>query len=537
MGKVSISNIRKVAVISLGVYILAYYIIIYMFSNTQPGLSQSLSDIFTLIGEGVSITIIALGLCWQEERSKAEWRMFLLGVLLNFISDFIWSIYEIPLRREVPFPSICDVFYLCSSVCYLFALIFYIRHEKLFDIVRTGFDILITMVVGTTLIFKYIMLPIWNDETITLLQKSISLAYPVLDLGYLGGVFSLFFFCTPKSKLNHSNLLTSAAFIIWFIADQFYAELSAHTYVSGGFIDPLWPIGCWILALASLYPHYNINGDRKNQNAIINRKQLFLEYVRFLFPYFSVSIIVILVNYQCIFKDPMVTGTVLTILLIMIRQIFSLLENKRLISMIQKTNQLLEESKAELEERNIKLKQLNNLKEYEANTDFLTGLFNRRYVNETLWSLSKKKADYEIIELSILLIDIDHYKHINDGWGHEVGDIVLHNIAELIKNSIRSEDIAGRYGGDEFIVILLNTDLQSAKFIAERLIQKTSAEKFADSVEDLKVTLSIGCVRWNGFVKDYNMNTIIAAADKELYKAKESGRNRCKAAEFYDVSL
>ncbi|MCI1960005.1 MAG: GGDEF domain-containing protein [Clostridia bacterium] len=530
----SISSVRKMAVVSLGVYVLTYYILIGMFSGDQIGLSKTLSDLLTLIGEGTGIIIISFGLRWQEKRHRAEWKMFLLGIMMNFIGDFIWSVFEIHFQKDVPFPSICDAAYLCGSVFYLFALLFYIRNEKLFDIVRTGFDIIITMVVSTTIIFKYIMLPIWNDETITLLQRIISLSYPVMDMGYLGGVFSLFFFCAPKSKLNNSNLLTSLAFIIWFFADQFYAVMSNHVYVSGGFVDPLWPIGCWVLALASLYPHY-CKGDEeiKSRNSILNRRQLFREYIRFLFPYFSVSIIVILVNYQCILKDPLVTGTVLTIMLIMIRQIFSLLENKRLISIIQKSNQMLEESKAELEKRNTKLKQLNYLKEHEANTDFLTGLFNRRYINETLRLLPEKEPGSRVMEISILLIDVDHYKQINDGWGHEVGDIVLQQIAGLIKNNIRSEDIAGRFGGDEFIVILPDADLKSAKFIAERLIQKTNTEKFADGKKTLRVTLSIGCVRWRGFTKNYNMNTIISAADKALYMAKAGGRNQCRTGELF----
>jgi len=531
MGRISISRMRKISVITLGVYILVYYVLIGIFSSLQIDLSQALSDIFSLIGEGAAIMIIVFGFRWQKKENRIEWLMFSLGIGMNAIGDFIWSIYEIPLKLEVPFPSVCDVFYLCGSLFYLLALVFYIRSEKLFDVVRTGFDILITMVVSTTIIFNYVMLPIWNDNTMTFLQKSTSLAYPIFDLGYLGGIFSIFFFCAPKSKLNRSNLLISTAFLIWLLADMFYAVQASSTYVSGGFIDPLWPIGCWVLAFASLHLPYS-EKENTEQNVHKNKKHMLREYIRFLFPYFSVGTIVMLVSYQYILKDPLIAGTSMTVLLIMVRQIFTLFENKRLIHIIQKSNKLLEDSKSQLEEQNIMLQKLNSLKEREANTDFLTGMFNRRYVNEALHLLPKKYLDNGTMELSVLLIDIDHYKNINDQWGHEVGDIVLQKIAYLIKSSIRSIDIAGRFGGDEFIVILPNTNLKTAKFVADRLRQRTVVEEFLVNEVLLKVTLSIGCVRWRGTPREYDMSAIVVAADKALYQAKEGGRNQCKTEDL-----
>lgn len=368
-----------------------------------------------------------------------------------------------------------------------------------------------------------------------MLQKSVSLMYPILDIGYLGGVFSIFFFCMPKSKFNVSNLLTSIAFLIWFFVDLVYGILSGNTYVSGGILDPLWPIGCWVLALAILYPIDNEVAEYRKQDISSSRRELLWEYIRFLFPYFTVSIIVVLVSYQYILKDPLVTGTVITVLLIVIRQIFSLLENKRLISMIGKSNQLLEESKVELEERNTKLQELNYLKAREANTDFLTGIFNRRYVNEMLKSLPMINPNGKEVEVSVLLIDIDYYKQINDKWGHEVGDSVLKQIAQIISSCTQSGDVVGRYGGDEFIVIMANTDLKSAEFISERLLQKTSASKFLEISEGLKITLSIGCATWKGPLEDYDMDAIVVASDKALYKSKEDGRNRYNAVEVGKV--
>lgn len=173
MERITKTRVRKIAVITLGIYILAYYITIGMFFGRQADLSQITSDILSLVGEGAAVLVIAIGLRWQKEKDKIVWIMFLLGIGMNAIGDFIWTMYEIPFKLQVPFPSVCDVFYLLGSVFYLIAIMLYIRNEKIFDVVRTGFDILITMVVSTTIIFNYVMLPIWNDNTLTSLQKVI----------------------------------------------------------------------------------------------------------------------------------------------------------------------------------------------------------------------------------------------------------------------------------------------------------------------------------------------------------------------------
>ena len=529
MKTISLSIIRKVSAVSLVFYILIFYGLIIIF----PNINTILSDWLSLLGDGISLFIIGFFIYWQGTGHRTEWKLFALGISLNFAGDLAWSIYEVLLHQEVPNPSVCDIFYLSGSICYFFAFIYYIKEEKLFDILRMGFDILITMVVSATIIFKYILLPISNDVSLTFTQKIISLAYPIFDIGYLGGVFSLVFFCAPKIKFNRSNLLISVAFLIWFFSDQLYLILSSYTYVSGSLIDPFWPVGCWVLALASLYPSYH-ESDENNTNPIAKSKRqlLFLDYIGFLLPYVSVTFIVILVSFQYIFKDPLIAGTVITVLLILLRQIFSLLENKRLILLIQQSNQILEESKLELEGKNKNLQQLNYLKEQEANTDFLTGIFNRRYINELLQSFPNEKAIHEEMSICVLLIDIDYFKQINDQWGHEMGDIVLRQVALLIKKAIRSEDIAGRFGGDEFIVILPNTDLQYAKFVAETLLQNISIENYTENGEFLKVNLSIGCAKWRGFVSDFNINAIIANADTALYQAKAKGRNQYIAVEF-----
>ena len=528
----SLRVIRRTIIALLMAYSLIYYgLLIFI-----PGKRLVLSNAFTLLGEGVSLAVIGWGARRQNPAYRAEWNLFACGIGMNFLGDLLWSIYEVVWHLEVSLPSACDIFYLVGSVFYLGAFIYHLRQEKPTNIARTGLDMLITMVAGTAIIYKYIMLPISNNVSLTLLQKAVSMSYPILDIGYLGGIFSLIFFYSKKSRFNFSSFLISLAFILWLLADQLYLVLSNFQYISGGFLDPLWPAGCWILALASLYPRDGKCSKRFLHLAAPLKGWLPIqENVGFLLPYISITAIIILVSDQYILKDPLITGTVISVLLILLRQIFSLIENKHLLGLVQESNQLLEERKVTLEEKNRALQRLNYLKEQEANTDYLTNIPNRRHLDETLQFFPENKAPGDLLEMSLLLIDVDHFKQINDQWGHEMGDAVLRQVAFLIKNAIRSEDIAGRFGGDEFLVILPKANLQHAELIAERILRKVVLADYTENGRTLKVSLSIGCTHWYGPAGDYDVNKILLNADKALYKAKAGGRNQYRVKDLENI--
>jgi diguanylate cyclase (GGDEF)-like protein len=122
--------------------------------------------------------------------------------------------------------------------------------------------------------------------------------------------------------------------------------------------------------------------------------------------------------------------------------------------------------------------------------------------------------------LGCIMIDIDHFKSINDKYGHVTGDKVLREISLRLRNSIRSYDVLGRYGGEEFLIVLPDTDFENAKNLAER-IRKNIKEKL---IADLQVTISLGITSIQE--KDETINDIINRADEALYKAKNSGRDR-----------
>lgn len=153
--------------------------------------------------------------------------------------------------------------------------------------------------------------------------------------------------------------------------------------------------------------------------------------------------------------------------------------------------------------------------------DSLTGLYLREYLQVKLKENLYYMERYGRI-FSLFMIDVDDFKDINDKFGHQIGDNVLWQIGNLIKKNIRSSDIPVRYGGDEFVVLMPETDINSAKKVAEKFTDKMSKVIFKKKDEEFKVTFSIGltCVR-----KDDTLDSIMERVDAALYSSKRSGKN------------
>jgi two-component system, cell cycle response regulator len=165
-----------------------------------------------------------------------------------------------------------------------------------------------------------------------------------------------------------------------------------------------------------------------------------------------------------------------------------------------------------------------------ATTDPLTGLFNRHYVLCHLSTLMQR-ASQTRRPLSVALIDVDHFKSVNDTWGHSAGDTVLRHVGERLALNVRGVDLAGRYGGEEFIVVMPDTDMPTAQNIAGRLCQVIAEHKFpcrsAEDILPISLTVSIGLSTLSPD-DDTAGRQIIDRADQALYDAKRSGRNCVK---------
>jgi two-component system cell cycle response regulator len=170
------------------------------------------------------------------------------------------------------------------------------------------------------------------------------------------------------------------------------------------------------------------------------------------------------------------------------------------------------------------LKRSNELLKELSNTDPLTHLHNRRYLTEVL-GREIQRAERNKEFLTLIILDIDHFKRVNDTYGHQNGDVVLVAVAEVIRTGLRGYDLAARYGGEEFMLVLPDTSLSGGVTVAERLRGAVQTFSFSPPLDNLAVTVSLGVATFPSALVD-SIDSLIEQADEALYRAKQNGRNR-----------
>lgn len=167
--------------------------------------------------------------------------------------------------------------------------------------------------------------------------------------------------------------------------------------------------------------------------------------------------------------------------------------------------------------------EISQLKEL-AQTDALTGLYNYRFFADTLIK-EMERAQRSLQPMSMIMIDIDHFKKFNDQWGHEIGNHALIHVAKLIYQTIRKLDYACRFGGEEFVVILPNSDLRQAIYVANRMREMIETNAIEINNQPINITASLGVDEYRANHTD-TRDGFVERVDAWLYHAKHSGRNR-----------
>ncbi len=166
--------------------------------------------------------------------------------------------------------------------------------------------------------------------------------------------------------------------------------------------------------------------------------------------------------------------------------------------------------------------------------DGLTGIYNRQYFDETL----EKEIEFSrrnATGLAIVLLDIDHFKEVNDKWGHPAGDNLLKQFCQLVENCVRGYDLFARFGGEEFVFLLKGVKREDAITLAERVRELTEKQIFLYEDLGISITVSLGVASWDEGLSDeaanFGADEVLTAADRCLYEAKENGRNRVSYAD------
>jgi diguanylate cyclase (GGDEF)-like protein len=316
-----------------------------------------------------------------------------------------------------------------------------------------------------------------------------------------------------KKKIINIVRLMFIPMIINIVANQVYfIQTINNSYSSGNWLDPLWPMATWLLALIAIISAGVNISDTENEEDLrdilgvrqsIRKASVIVVYASFiLFGAYVFSRYLIL--------DVLSVGFLLIITILIIRDMYYSIRMGKLFEKIRVVNKDLEV--------------LNEKLDVESKTDFLTGLNNRRQIMK-IYSHLKNHTIKEGSILSVIMIDLDYFKKINDQYGHEAGDKVLKKISVLLLENTRDDDYVGRFGGEEFIILMPNCDEEKAFGLAERI--RTIIEKTPIVIDkaglSVNVTISVGisCL----YPECNNDSDTISEADKALYSAKDKGRN------------
>jgi diguanylate cyclase (GGDEF)-like protein len=163
----------------------------------------------------------------------------------------------------------------------------------------------------------------------------------------------------------------------------------------------------------------------------------------------------------------------------------------------------------------------------QASTDYLTGVANRRSLMERLQREFERCRRHPAQRCAVLSIDLDHFKHVNDHWGHATGDAVLQHVARLMQQTTRQNDLVARSGGEEFTLLLPDTGPEEALALAERLRERIESRPVLANGQPVAITLSVGV----SLIRptDLQLDDVLARADQALYLAKDAGRNAVRA--------
>ncbi len=372
--------------------------------------------------------------------------------------------------------------------------------------------------------FKGILLPYTNIEIYNLLQMTIPIFFTLLIL------FSQSILETKKYFIRLHRILNG--FIVVCIVTLIWMSISIKSgfYFMNIVATPLLPF-LLIVAIWALYKKHTITKIYLPALTVYILGMILLSLMAIgILPYtvelshaamigaiFEIVLFSLLLAYRIsiVRKESLETREQL------LKQ--QKTESTRLFHAVAEKTMALNLAKKELEEELAKKIALEKHLKHLASTDPLTGLYNRRAFFD-ICDVEMKNARTDNTQLTCLIIDIDHFKHINDTYGHDIGDKVISTLAKLMIDNTRTMDYIGRIGGEEFAVLMPNTDMDSAFQIADRLRENIAKNEIILNPSVISISVSIGLSYLTH--EDKNIHTLLKRADTALYEAKENGRNQ-----------
>jgi diguanylate cyclase (GGDEF)-like protein len=453
----------------------------------------------------------ATHLCWQASARagvagmRTAWRLIGLALLSYAIGDALQFVYEMS-SANYPTPALSDIFFLAFYPLFLAGIVHFPWHHEDGSAPRTQalLDALTIAIGGGAVIWYFVLGPTAYSESGTLVANLVALAYPCGDLLLIAALARLWL--TRKDRrLAWSLGLIAVGIAFYVVADLAYTSAILNAKYSGGtWLDSLWMLATVAFAFAALAsPALGPEHDAEQIEEQGGRRRDPAGLMVGALPYLA-AVVVFALLLQVHGGDPFFPNLSLTITAAVVG---ALLISREYVA------------RRSLARAHARIAAL-------ATTDALTGLLNHRALAERIDRELERGRRYGR-GCSLLFIDIDHFKGLNDTHGHGAGDAVLGELAELLRDSLRSVDTVGRWGGEEFVAVLPELDPDEALMAAERLRASVAAATFRPL--EARMTVSIGTASQP---RDGDGRAeLLEAADRAMYAAKRLGRDRVFSAD------
>ncbi len=463
--------------------------------------SQNVQDVVYQVPGTLAVGAIVAGVAIHRPSNARPWLLMAAGLLLTTAGDWIWVAYDFTAGDLQPFPSVADLFYVIGQI-FILGSVVWLAKGRIPGGDRAGLlDAAIISVGAALLSWVFIMAPTAADSTESSLTMAVALAYPVLDLAALAVTVRLLL---APGRRTPTLWLVIAALVGYLAADFTFALLALDDgYHVGMVIDAGWLLAAFCWGAAALHPSMaDVSAPVESAEAHLGGRRLAL-----LAGASLMAPAVLLVQWARggALDVPVIAAGSVVLFLLVIARLSGVVGELRL---ALNRRHILEE---ELQRR--------------ALSDPLTGLANRTLFNDRLrHSLARREG-----AVSVLYLDLDDFKRVNDAYGHAMGDSVLRSVATALERSIRSEDTAARLGGDEFAILVEHPEAASdTQRLADRL-QAAIRECAAQVEPDFTMGASIGIT--SGLCGVADPGALLREADIAMYVAKGQGKGRAMVFE------
>jgi two-component system, cell cycle response regulator len=428
---------------------------------------------------------ILVGMQQHRPPQRRPWYLLAVSQFVYASADATFYVAHDVLHQQ-RFPALADVLYLSHYPILMAALLLLVRQRTPRGDRASLIDASVIALGAGLLSWLFLIGPLAGDAQRSALVKLASVAYPVADLLVFAVAVRLL--VGPGTRPASYRLLTASLLVVLATDSAYVLMQLKGTYTTGNVLDATWLASYVLLGAAALHPSMRVLAEPSGTPGMHTswRRLGLLAAASLVAP----TTLVIPTTVDSAINHRVIAGTSAALFLLVVARLAGLVDEQRRVAI----------------------------------TDGLTGLYNRRFFEATL-ALEAEQAARSGRDLGLLVLDIDHFKRINDAHGHQAGDQVLRELAARLTASIRGGDMIARYGGEEFVVLLRNTSGEAIPETAQRL-RRAVGDVPVVLADDLwlAITVSVGGAAWP--VHANSADELVRIADQALYAAKRLGRNR-----------